>query len=55
MIMVIYGLIVFGTSAVASQIANEKTSKSAEYIFTSVSAKDYLNGLKDSLVGKIIG
>ena len=44
MIMVIYGLIVFGTSAVASQIANEKTSKSAEYIFTSVSAKDYLNG-----------
>lgn len=44
MIMIIYGLIVFGTSAVASQIANEKTSKSAEYIFTSVSAKDYLNG-----------
>lgn len=44
MIMVIYGLIVFGTSAVASQIANEKTSKSAEYIFSSVSAKDYLNG-----------
>ncbi len=44
MIMVIYGLIVFGTSAVASQIANEKTSKSAEYIFTSVSSKDYLNG-----------
>ena len=44
MIMVIYGLIVFGTSAVASQIANEKTSKSAEYIFTSVSAKEYLNG-----------
>ena len=44
MIMIIYGLIVFGTSAVASQIANEKTSKSAEYIFTSVSSKDYLNG-----------
>ena len=44
MIMVIYGLIVFGTSAVASQIAHEKTSKSAEYIFTSVSSKDYLNG-----------
>lgn len=44
MIMIIYSLIVFGTSAVASQIANEKTSKSAEYIFTSVSAKDYLNG-----------
>lgn len=44
MIMVIYGLIVFSTSAVASQIANEKTSKSAEYIFTSVSSKDYLNG-----------
>ena len=44
MIMIIYSLIVFGTSAVASQIANEKTSKSAEYIFTSVSSKDYLNG-----------
>ena len=44
MIMIIYSLIVFGTSTVASQIANEKTSKSAEYIFTSVSARDYLNG-----------
>lgn len=44
MIMIIYSLIVFGTSAVASQIANEKTSKSAEYIFTSVPARDYLNG-----------
>ncbi len=44
MIMIIYGLIIFGTSAVASQIGNEKTSKSAEYIFTSVTAKDYLNG-----------
>ncbi len=44
MIMLIYTLIVFSTNAVASQIANEKTSKSAEYIFTSVSAKDYLNG-----------
>lgn len=44
MIMIIYGLIIFGTSTVASQIGNEKTSKSAEYIFTSVTAKEYLNG-----------
>ena len=44
MTMIIYFLIMFGTNAVASQIANEKTSKSAEYIFSSIPAKDYLHG-----------
>ena len=44
MTMLIYFLIIFGTNAVASQIANEKTSKSAEYVFSSIPAKDYLNG-----------
>ena len=44
MTMIIYFLVIFGTNAVASQIANEKTSKSAEYIFSSIPAKDYLNG-----------
>ena len=40
MTMIIYFLVIFGTNAVASQIANEKTSKSAEYIFSSIPAKD---------------
>lgn len=44
MTMLIYSLIIFGTNAVASQIANEKTSKSAEYIFSAVPSKSYLNG-----------
>lgn len=44
MTMIIYFLVIFGTNAVASQIANEKTSKSAEYIFSSIPPKDYLNG-----------
>ncbi|MBR5227786.1 MAG: CPBP family intramembrane metalloprotease [Clostridia bacterium] len=41
---VIFMIIMTSTATVASKIANEKTSKSAEYIFSAIPAKDYLNG-----------
>jgi len=40
----IFMLVMTITTTVASNIANEKTSKSAEYIFSTIPAKDYLNG-----------
>lgn len=41
---VIFMLIMTITTTVASSIANEKTSKSAEYILSTIPPKDYLNG-----------
>lgn len=40
----IFMLVVTITTTVASSVANEKTSKSAEYILSTIPAKDYLNG-----------
>lgn len=41
---IIFMLVMTITTTVASSVANEKTSKSAEYILSTVPAKDYLNG-----------
>ncbi len=40
--MVVYVCLIFVLSRIASEIANEKVSKSIEYVMTSVSAKEYL-------------
>ena len=40
--MVVYVCLIFVLSRIASEIANEKVSKSIEYVLTSVSAKEYL-------------
>ncbi len=40
----IFMLVMTITTTVASSVANEKTSKSAEYILSTIPAKDYLNG-----------
>lgn len=40
--MVVYICLIFVLSRIASEIANEKVSKSIEYVLTSVSAKEYL-------------
>lgn len=40
--MLVYVCLIFVLSRIASQIANEKVSKSIEYVMTSVSAKEYL-------------
>ena len=39
--MVVYICLIFVLSRIASEIANEKVSKSIEYVLTSVSAKEY--------------
>lgn len=41
---IIFMLVMTITTTVASSVANEKTSKSAEYILSTIAAKDYLNG-----------
>lgn len=41
---IIFMLVMTITTTVASSVANEKTSKSAEYILSTIPAKDYLNG-----------
>lgn len=41
---IIFMLVMTITTTVASSIANEKTSKSAEYILSTIPSKDYLNG-----------
>ena len=41
-IVIVYMVLVMVTSKIASTIAQEKTSKSIEYVLTSVSAKEYL-------------
>lgn len=41
---IIFMLVMTITTTVASNVANEKTSKSAEYILSTIPAKDYLNG-----------
>lgn len=40
--MIVYVCLIFVLSRIASEIANEKVSKSIEYVLTSVSAKEYL-------------
>ena len=40
--MIVYVCLIFVLSRIASEIANEKVSKSIEYVMTSVSAKEYL-------------
>lgn len=41
-ILIVYMVLIMVTSQIASTIAQEKTSKSIEYVLTSVSAKEYL-------------
>ena len=41
-IVVVYFVLILVTSSIANTIAQEKTSKSIEYVLTSVSAKEYL-------------